>query len=188
VLSRPGDSLWRRLQANAFAADRAEPFAAARRGDTLYLATVVGGELFRLHPRGHAIAFGAPVPPRLRTPRELDSLMVQMSRGMRGPLGEVVRPAPPPDARRKASVQPIRQTSPLSGLQVDGDGRVWRFRDASTGPVADVFADTVLVQRVPLPCAPLPRGAGVTGRWMILACADSRPDAERDVVLHRFRF
>ncbi len=188
TLSRPGDSLWNRVHTNSFASSRAEPFAAAMRGDTVYLATVIGGELFRLNPRENAIAFGARVPARLRTPEEVDSLLAQMSRGIRGPRGQVERLALPPDAKKKASTQPVRQISPFSGLQIDAAGRLWRFRDASSGPVADVFADTVLVQRVALPCAPLPRGARIAGNWMILACADPRPSSDRDVILHRFRF
>ena len=185
-LSRSGDTIWQRLRANVLGGD--EPFASAMRGDTVYFTTVVGGELFRLSPRAHAIAFGARVPPRLRNTQEVDALLKQMSRGMRGPRGEIVRPTLPPDARKRAATQPVRQTSPITGLQIDGSGRLWRFRDASTGPVADVFADTTLVQRVALPCAPLPRGVRIAGNWMILACLDSRPDSDRDVIMHRFRF
>ena len=65
---------------------------------------------------------------------------------------------------------------------------MWRFRDANNGPVADIFRDTVMVQQLALPCSPLPRGAHVSGRWLILACADSPDRSDRDVVLYRFRF
>ena len=183
------DSLWRSISRRPFASDKsAEPYAATIVGDTVYLSMAISGELFRFIRGGVVAPFGVRVPPRLRTPVELDTLIAQVSRPVRGPRGEAIRPALSPDYLARARIQPIRQTSPFTGLQVDGAGRLWRFRDSNEGPVADVYVGTVAHQRVLLPCAPLPRGASIAGRWLLLACADLREESERDSRPLRFRF
>lgn len=187
-LTSTSDTTWLRLVRRHLASQSTEPFATALVGDTVYLSTTISGELYRLAPRSTFLRFGPEIPPRLRTKAEFEEVLQLMSRPVVGPNGQRIIPTISADEQQRARREYIRQISPFSGLQVDGQGRLWRIRSTPTGALADIFSGTSHVQTIALPCSPTPRGISIAGRWLLLACLDRREDAESEVTVRRYRF
>lgn len=187
-LTSTSDTTWLRLVRRHIANQSNEPFATALVGDTVYLSTTISGELYRLAPGSTFRRFGPEIPPRLRTKAEFEEVLQLMSRPFVGPNGQRIIPTISADEQQRARREYIRQISPFSGLQVDGQGRLWRIRSTATGALADIFSGTSHVQTIALPCSPIPRGVSIAGRWLLLACLDRREDVESEVTVRRYRF
>lgn len=97
------------------------------------------------------------LPVRRRTPAEVAIALDQASR-FRGPDGSLLDPSAAAERLREEVLPYFSHVSPLG---IDAKGRLWIVRSDAGATVADVFADSLYVGQVTIPCW------GFEGRWSI---------------------
>lgn len=141
----------------------------------LYLADPFAYRIHRYDAGGRLLAsFGRDLPPRERGPREFAQVrdgLVKSQRPAAGPDGR--RVAGPDQSRRLDTL--ARETVPhfnRAPLHVDAKGRLWVVGTANDSTTIDVFADTVFLGRLAVPCLLSATGfpAALSDGWLLLQC------------------
>lgn len=117
----------------------------------------------------------APVLPGLQLIR-MESLAVAsqpVSDGQKSQLLERFRRRPLPAFQR---------------VRIDGRGRLWVIRTDGIGAWADLFADTVHLGTIAIPCLGFSgQNWDVADRWLAISCINESPDAASDGTVRMFR-
>ena len=111
--------------------------------------------------------WGRDLPPRFLTDSEIAA------------RAAVDRPPPGPYDLSK------QQQRHFNTIAFDGADRLWVIGRVDGADFADVFADTLYLGRVPLPCELAGFQFALEGRWFAVLCKSDRPDSEVDLALYR---
>ncbi|MFN2317191.1 MAG: hypothetical protein ABR551_04635 [Gemmatimonadales bacterium] len=73
-------------------------------------------------------------------------------------------------------------------IRFDGAGRLWVVRTDGESAVADLYADTVHLGTLEIPCPGFSgQGWDLADRWLAITCVDERPEAISDGTIKLFR-